>query len=650
MNKIFIVFLLLITTAVSGQTDSIRNLDEVVITANRFPQKQINTGKVLTIITRKEIESTPYQSVAEILNRQVGMSVIGSNNAPGTNIDIYMRGAATGNALILLNGNPLFDPSTIRATFDINFIPLSTIERIEVLKGGQSTVYGSDAMAGVINIITRKESVQKNQTNIELSNASYGTYTGMLNTMGSIKNLRYNMGYQRFQSDGFSSALDTTGKNGFDKDGMKQNAANIWLGSDIKSNWSWQLAGNYSQYKNDLDETAFEDAKDFTVKNRQLNFNAGLTKKMKIGEMHFNYHLNHLQRNYLDDSLYPNGFAKFIQSDYKGKASSVEWYGNFKLHEHLTVFSSIDNRWQNTDQYYFSKSSFGDYSSNLASDSAKINISSISGSLVYNNEDGLNVEFGGRLNTHSKYGSNFTYTFNPSYVLNNKLKFAFNLSSAFKAPTLYQLYDGFSGEPNLKPETSVNSELAISLLGIDRFKLRAVGFIRNTSNGIDYDYINYKYYNYNSKQEKGIEIESNYQFKKWNASMNYTNVNGNLNAQNFVYNPATYGFDAKGDTTYRYLTRIPKNTFHFNISYALNEKIQFAVFQKIAGKRYEPQYMSVPIEMPGFQLTDFHAVYKLNKYITLNTGLKNIFNKQYQEVYGYATRGRNYVISISCKL
>ena len=292
MNKIFIVFLLLITTAVSGQTDSIRNLDEVVITANRFPQKQINTGKVLTIITRKEIESTPYQSVAEILNRQVGMSVIGSNNAPGTNIDIYMRGAATGNALILLNGNPLFDPSTIRATFDINFIPLSTIERIEVLKGGQSTVYGSDAMAGVINIITRKESVQKNQTNIELSNASYGTYTGMLNTMGSIKNLRYNMGYQRFQSDGFSSALDTTGKNGFDKDGMKQNAANIWLGSDIKSNWSWQLAGNYSQYKNDLDETAFEDAKDFTVKNRQLNFNAGLTKKMKIGEMHFNYHLD----------------------------------------------------------------------------------------------------------------------------------------------------------------------------------------------------------------------------------------------------------------------------------------------------------------------------------------------------------------------
>ena len=646
MNKVFIAFFMLITLSSAAQTDSVRTIDEVIITANRFPQKQLNTGKVMTVVTQREIASSPYQSLAEILNRQVGLSIVGSNNSPGTNMDIYVRGAATGNALILLNGNPIFDPSTIRSTFDINFIPLSTIERIEILKGGQSTIYGSDAMAGVINIITKTQIKGKRQSNLEFSNASYGTLSANANTMGSIKNLQYMVGYQQMKSTGFSSAIDSTGKNAFDKDGMRQQAANFWLGSLINKHLKWHLGANWSKYKNDLDETAYEDAKDFTVKNQNLNLSGGITHTMKSGEMHVNYNFNSAVRNYLDDSLFLNGFTNFMQSDYTGRSSFAEWYGNFKLHKNLTLFSSIDHKWQNTDQYYFSTSSYGDYSSKLSSDSAKINISSISSSLVYNNDKGLNIEFGGRLNAHSMYGKNFTYTFNPSYVLNNKWKFAFNLSSAFKAPTLYQLYDGFSGQPNLKPETSTNKEFAVSYLGIENLVTRIVGFERNTKNGIDYDYINYKYYNYNSKTEKGIEVDANYIQKKWSTSINYTFVTGNLTAQNFIYNPSSYGYDAKGDTTYAYLTRIPKNTLNISFSYQINQQFQISLFQKIVDKRFEPQYMSAPIEMPGFQLTDLHLQYLLNKHITFTAGLKNIFNKKYQEVYGYATRGRNYVVGV----
>ncbi|MFN5055948.1 MAG: TonB-dependent receptor plug domain-containing protein [Bacteroidota bacterium] len=646
MNKIFIGLLLCIAINTSAQTDSLSNLEEVVVTANRFPQKQLNTGKVMTVVSSKEIAESPYQSLAEVLNRQVGLSIIGSNNAPGTNMDIYMRGAATGNTLILLNGNPIFDASTIRATFDINFIPLSTIERIEILKGGQSTIYGSDAMAGVINIITKKEFPEKNQSNLELSNASFGTLNGNVQTMGSFNKVRYMAGYQRFQSTGFSSALDTTGKKEFDKDGMKQDAGNIWIGSTLKNDWSWYASGNWSKYNNDLDQSSFQDAKDFTVNNQQLTLNGGITKKMNIGEVHLNYNFNKLNRNYLDDSLFLNGFTTFMESDYKGNGSFAELYGNFKLNKKLTLFTSADHRWQYTDQYYFSRSAFGDYTTALSSDSARISISSLSSSLVYNGDKGLNIELGGRLNLHSMYGTNLTYTFNPSYIYKNQWKFAFNLSSAFKAPTLYQLYDGFSGQPNLKPETSVNSEFAISYLGTKNLLIRAVGFVRNTQNGIDYDYINYKYYNYTSKQEKGVEIETRYQLKKWNAALNYTFVNGALTAQNFIYNPNTWGYDAKGDTTYQFLTRIPRNTLNIHLSYQFNEKLRLAVFHKLVDKRFEPQFMSAPIEMPGFQLTDLHLQYSINKQITIQSGLKNIFNKQYQEVYGYAARGRNYVVGV----
>jgi vitamin B12 transporter len=156
-KKIAMACLLLSFLGANAQSDSTtKGLNEIVVTANRFPQKQLMTGKVMTVITRKDIEESPFTQVGELLNRQAGINVIGSNNAPGANPDLYMRGAGTGNVLVLVDGNPAYDASTIRSTFDLNFIPLGEIERIEILKGGQSTVYGSDAVAGVINIITKK--------------------------------------------------------------------------------------------------------------------------------------------------------------------------------------------------------------------------------------------------------------------------------------------------------------------------------------------------------------------------------------------------------------------------------------------------------------------------------------------------------------
>ena len=161
-KKILFACMLLVACRTRAQSVSTENeLSEIVVTANRFPQKQINTGKILTVITRKEIEGSPASNVGELLNRQTGITVIGANNSPGSNPDVYMRGAGTGNALILMDGVPINDASTIRATFDLNFIPLGEIERIEILKGGQSTLYGSDAVAGVINIITKKNESQK---------------------------------------------------------------------------------------------------------------------------------------------------------------------------------------------------------------------------------------------------------------------------------------------------------------------------------------------------------------------------------------------------------------------------------------------------------------------------------------------------------
>ena len=141
-----------------------KQLDEVIVTATKFQQKQSTTGKVVTVIDQATLQRNAGKTITEILNYQAGVFINGTNNNPGTNQDVYFRGAATGNVLILLDGVPVGDASQINNSFDLNNINTAQVERIEILKGAQSTLWGSDAVAGVINIITKKNSNKKIRT------------------------------------------------------------------------------------------------------------------------------------------------------------------------------------------------------------------------------------------------------------------------------------------------------------------------------------------------------------------------------------------------------------------------------------------------------------------------------------------------------
>ena len=651
MTKIFMTCMLIaISFDAIAQFDSSYSLDEVVVTANRFTQKQINTGKVITVIKRKEIENSSFVSLGELLGRQAGITIIGSNNAPGANNDVYMRGAGTGNLLILIDGLPAYDVSTIRETFDINFIPLGEIERIEILKGGQSTLYGSDAVAGVVNIITKTNETKKPNVQLHLQQGSYNARTIDLSSSGKVGKLKYKMQYMRSTADGFSSAIDTTKQAGFDKDGFQQNFLLAQLGSASDEKWGWRTSVQWNRYKNDVDQTGFEDAKDFTAANENFMASAGIIRRFKKATIHANISMNNSIRNYLDDSLSLNGFSKFIRNDYTGRSMIAEVYGNYQITDKLRFFAGFDQRWLNTDQYFLSVSDFGNYESKLNADSARIRLSSFTSSLVYNSKKGLNVEFGGRLNLHSRYGENVTFTFNPSYVLQQKWKFAYNLSSAFKAPTLYQLYDGIAGVSTLSPETSITSEFSVEFIGSKHITAQATVFQRKIKNGIDYDYSTYKYFNYGEQNARGFEVEVGYRNDNWHFNVNYTLMKSEVTTTKFAYDAGFMSYFAIGDTTYGQLFRVPASSLNASASWQVNKKLHLSVFQRIAGQRFEPIFERAPVKLDPYATTDLFAEYQIGKRIRIYGAIKNMWNEQYQEVLGFATRGRNYLMGIRLKL
>src|SRR6476620_10187617 len=222
-TRIFLTIAIVVIYGIASAQDTAKVIQEVVITATKFPFKQNETGKVLTVITQEQLQKNSGKTLGEILNHQAGLNINGANNTLGTNLGINIQGASSANTLILLDGVPMYDPSGVSQEFDINNLSLNNIARIEILKGAQSTLYGSDAVAGVINFISKQPVQKPALVNINISAGSYSTYKGSASVGGTIgKGQTYLMSYSGTWSEGFSEAYDSTGVNHFEKDGFNQ--------------------------------------------------------------------------------------------------------------------------------------------------------------------------------------------------------------------------------------------------------------------------------------------------------------------------------------------------------------------------------------------------------------------------------------------
>lgn len=311
-------------------------------------------------------------------------------------------------------------------------------------------------------------------------------------------------------------------------------------------------------------------------------------------------------------------------SNFKGNNKIFDIFGYYQVAGKVKLLAGVDNRYQQ----------------NLDSN---IRINSPYASIFLQNLGGFYLEAGARYNKHSKYGDNFTYSINPSYVINDNVKVFVNYATAFKAPGISALYGAFGANPNLKPETSRTFEAGVqtSLLN-DKVNFRAVYFNRNSKDVIIYTN---KYENYDKQDDYGFEIEPTIHFNKQiKLSAYYSFVNGEV---------TTKGAGSK-DTSYFNLLRRPKHSFGATLSYQITPSFFVSTNVYNYGKRTDMDFNNWPatqVELKSYFLWSIHAEYSIvkDKLVVFADG-KNLLNKDYVEVLGYSTTGINIIGGIRFNL
>lgn len=632
---IFIAAAVLFSNHLHAQKDSTsKTLDEVIVTANKFPQKQSETGKVVNIITQDQLQKSFGKSLSEVLNQQPGLNINGADNNLGTNQTVYIRGASSANTLIMLDGVPLYDASGISNEFDLNNFALDNIERIEILKGSQSTLYGSDAVAGIINIISKQGEKKPVSLHMDLSAGSYNTYKGNIALSGSNrKGQTYFISYNKIHSKGFSSAYDSTGKNNFDKDGFDQDVFQLNYGFRPFEKTTVRLFGKYNNNHAVIDAGAFADDKDYTYHNDNLIAGTSIDHKLKNGFIRLQYTYNCFKRNFTDDSTDVGGFSQYQNGKYKGTSNFAELYANMNLSKNIELLAGADYRQNKTSQSYIYLPDYGFPALPISGDSANTKQFSGYASLYLKSKEGFNLDLGGRWNHHNIYGDNYTYSINPFYVVKDHYKIYANVSSGYRVPSLYQLYSEY-GNKNLKPETTTSYEAGIQYFS-EKINARATVFVRDGKDVFLFysDPVTYasNYINGDKQHDYGIETEATVKFTpQFSATFNYTYVDGKITTQN-----------TGKDTTFFNLYKRPKNILNLSLNYNVTKELYLSSHFKTVSKAFEPQYQAAPYELKGYYTLGFYGRYKFNNKFSIFADLQNITDQKYFVTRGFRTKGFN---------
>jgi vitamin B12 transporter len=633
LNKalVFAALFLCGYTSTQGQTNSFTDstLAEVQVIASKFPAKLAQTGKVISVISKPQIQASLGKGLGELLQETVGISIVGSRSAPGTNQEVYVRGANTGQVLVLIDGFPVNDPSHISSVMDWNLINLANLERIEIMKGGQSTLYGSDAMAAVINLVT-----DRSTNALTLQGGGLGTFGQSLQLHRQLGKWQVGLSVQNNQMKGFSAAADQP-----EKDGFSQQNIRFRLGRQVAARSDWELSYQSEFYRGNLDAGPFVDDTDFTSQASNHAVRGQWHTQFDGGDLFIRAFQDITDRNFRNDSLNvpTNAWSNYSESTYKGINQGAEVYAKWRLPFGFIGLLGSEFRRMSTNQSDFSISSYGRYDSpEIESNLAQIQLWGNYLTLQKHNEK-AGLEAGIRWNSHSLFGQSFTYNINPYWIVAPQAKVFANYATSFKAPSLYQLYSPY-GNKALKSEYGETWEIGLEH-SVGKWASRVVGFQNFVRDGIVFQSMNEepygRYTNFAKQQTRGIETELKYVYAKFSATGSYTYLQGNV--QSIV---------GTKDSTYSSLIRRPTHQFSMRLTQQIAAKWSLSLLTQYVGARRDyyfddATYAVRGVDLAGYVWVEAQASYAISNRLKLQVLAKNVLNQRVVELVGYSGQPLN---------
>ena len=590
------------------------DLERITVTANRITQSISDTLASVAVINRTDIEASNARDLITLLNSQAGIQ-IDRKGGFGQTSSVLLRGAKTKHSLILVDGIRI-GSATLGYKNIANF-PLNTVERVEIVKGSRAAQYGSDAIAGVINIITRKS----DDTQITAT-AGTNNYKNLQATT-SIKTESYalslNAGFEK--TDGFD-AID-----GFDKDEDGYENVNLGLNLDytLSDDSTLSLVAQYSEGETDYDVSSGNDFVEFENYFLKLGFN-----KVYRDVTH-NVDLSLSQDSDLNQGGVDWQGNPGADSQYETDRVQVDYLANHDYSDSLTVnggFNWYEEDVSETTQAY---------------DKQSRDVLAIFAGAYFNHEEYL-ASLSLRNDKDDQYGSAFTYNAALGLKVTDKATFRLSRNTGFKAPSFNDLYYPGSGNIALEPEESVNLEFGFRL-DLDNASYDIAVFNNEVTNLIDWaptkeDPNIWKPSNIGSATLQGFEITASYQVFGFNNDLNFTYT------------------DAQNDVTGADLANQSDKVFNWAVSkdwQQVNVALDFQYRSSRPGKYYNADF-SVN-ELSSYTLWNLAATYQINDDLSAKVRVENLFDKEYQaaeasqdwgtsEIFYYNTAERHFFVGV----
>lgn len=601
-------------------------LDKIVVTATRTPTKTSNVIAQTRVIDSEELQRYQGQTVQEVISRQPGFSYF-SNGGMGSTSNSYVRGYDKRQVLVLVDG--IRYSSVDDGGAALNLLPAEQVERIEVLYGASgSSIYGADAMGGVIQIFTKGSNIEQNKFSVTLGAGSHDHYLyGATAQFRNDQGTSLSLSASRNETKGFSAVSpDGYGYNK-DDDGFKSNNYSLNLNQKVNDTITVGISGLYADSTTDIDSADIYDWQSPYEKLESALPDAYVDQKNGVASAYIQFKdaekTAKLTYGYsvADSSTYEYESKIDNPDKYDTTQQQVNLTGDYKLPLGTAIYG-IEHLKQQLD------------SSVYEADDRKVT----GGYLGYFlSKENIDAQLNVRYDDYSDFDSETTYNLGAAYRFTPDLRVGANYAKGYRAPSFTQLFGptSWGGNPNLKPETSDNYETFIEYANSLQ-STRLTGYKNKVENLIASDGANTTEYPYG----KNINID--------NSKIEGVTLTSDWNIDNYLFG-LSYDYQKAKDDSGKgndgnYLPIRPENKGLVYIGYQLSDIDIRAEYQYVDDYYYDATNNT---KVDSYNLVNISGSYKLSDNLSMTARLNNVFNEKYITAPGYNTDGTNFFTSLT---